>query len=195
MFFFTVPSRESDAAACERLAAPLANDLYRTCLRMMQDRQDAEDCVQETLLRAFRAFARFSGRSSFSTWIYRICVNTCLDALRTRRPQASLDLLREKGVDFPDTAASAYAALETAERRRLIREGLAQLPPEMRAVLVLRDMENKSVEETAQILRLPQGTVKSRLNRAREKLVRFLRKQPELIEPSSVQMTERRKND
>ena len=181
-------SRKRDTGQFERLAAESERQVYSVCFHMMGNREDAQDCAQEAMLRAFRAFDTFRRDASFSTWITRIAMNVCTDALRRRRDAVSLDSLREdQGFDVPDTAPTAYARLEEKERLRLLREGLSQLPPDLRQMIVLRDMQGKSYEEIARILEVPLGTVKSRVSRAREKLAAILKKSLELFSSPSVQ--------
>ena len=171
----------------ERLAAENERQVYAVCFHMMGNREDAQDCAQETMLRAFRAFASFRGDASFSTWITRIAMNVCTDALRKRRDAVSLDALREEqGFDPPDAAPTVYGRLEEKERLRLLREALSLLPADMREMIVLRDMQGKSYDEIAEILNLPLGTVKSRINRAREKLSVILKNSSELFSSRSV---------
>ncbi|MBR3016674.1 MAG: sigma-70 family RNA polymerase sigma factor [Clostridia bacterium] len=171
----------------ERLAAENERQVYSVCYHMMGNREDAQDCAQEAMLRAFKAFGSFRRDASFTTWITRIAMNACTDALRKRRPSASLDAMREEtNFDVPDTAPTAYARLEQKERMRLLREGLDQLPEDMRQVIVLRDMRGMAYDEIAETLELPLGTVKSRVNRAREKLGGILQKSSELFSSQSV---------
>ena len=101
----------SRAEQFEAMAAEYERPIYLLCLRMMGNREDAQDCAQEALLRAFRAFDRFRDGASPKTWLYRIAYNTCIDELRRRRGVVSLDTLREGGFDVPDaTAERAYAS-------------------------------------------------------------------------------------
>lgn len=179
-------SKRTAAEDFERLALGAEKQVYLTCLRMMRSREDAEDAAQETMLRAYRAFSSFRNDSKFHTWIDRIAVNTCLDLIRKKRATVSLDMLRDEGFDAPDGKASVYTLFDSRERMRLLKEGLDLLPDDMRTVIVLRDMEGRSMEEIASLLSLPQGTVKSRLNRARKKLCQFLFQNAELFDRSSV---------
>ena len=180
-------SRKQSAEQFERLASEHERQVYATCYHMMGNREDALDCAQETMLRAFRAFDSFRRDAQFSTWICRIAMNVCIDALRKRRDALSLDALREEtGFDVKDDAPGAYARLEERERKRLLQEGLAALPPEMRQMIVMRDVQGLSYEEVARMLELPLGTVKSRINRAREKLSAILKKSSELFSSHSV---------
>ena len=180
-------SQKQDTGQFERLAAENERQVYAVCFHMMGSREDAQDCAQEAMLRAYRAFGSFREEASFSTWITRIAMNVCIDALRSRRDAVSLDALREdQGFDVPDAAPTAYARLEEKERLRLLREGLAPLPHDMRQLIVLRDMQGKSYEEIGEILQVPLGTVKSRISRAREKLAVILKKSSELFCSPSV---------
>lgn len=181
---FAVQSR---AERFEALAAPQEKRVYAVCYHMMGNREDAMDCAQEAMLKAFRAFDSFRGEAGFATWLTRIAVNTCTDALRKRSNVVSLDAMREDtGFDVPDEEPSPYTQMEAAERRRLLREGMEALPPEMRQMIVLRDVEGMRYEEVAQAMQVPLGTVKSRISRAREKLSGILRKSSELFSSQSV---------
>ena len=151
-------SKKRETEQFERLAGESERQVYAVCFHMMGSREDAQDCAQETMLRAYKAFGSFRRDASFSTWITRIAINVCTDALRKRRPVSSLDAMREEtNFDLPDTGPTAYAQLEQKERLR-IAEGLS----------------------------LPLGTVKSRVNRAREKLSAILQKSSELFSSHSV---------
>lgn len=177
----------SRAEEFEALAAPEEKRVYAICYHMMGNREDALDCAQETMLRAFRAFDSFRQDARFSTWISRIATNVCLDALRKRRDVVSLEAIREeKGYDPADPAPGVYARLERKERMRLLGEVMEQLPPEMRQVITLREMEGLAYDEIAQVMELPLGTVKSKVNRARERLCRILQKSSELFSSRSV---------
>ncbi len=180
-------SKKQETEQFERLAGESERQVYAVCWHMMGNRPDAEDCAQETMLRAFRAFGSFRRDASFSTWITRIAMNVCTDALRKRRPAASLDAMRdETNFDVPDTAPTAYAQLEQKERLRLLREGLDQLPEDMRQMIILRDMRGMNYDDISQTLDIPLGTVKSRVSRAREKLCAILQKSSELFSSHSV---------
>ncbi len=171
----------------ERLASQHERQVYAACYHMLGNREDAQDCAQETMLRAFRAFESFRGEASFGTWITRIAMNVCADELRKRRNVYSLDTLREEsGLDIPDEGPGVYARLEEKERLRLLREALEKLPPDMRELIVLRDMQGRSYEEIGEIISAPLGTVKSRISRAREKLAQLLKKSSELFSSQSV---------
>ncbi len=180
-------SRRQNVEQFEYLAGKNERQVYAVCYHMMGNREDAQDCAQETMLRAFRAFNSFRRDASFSTWVTRIAMNVCTDALRKRRPVISLDQAREeKGLDIPDEAPTAYAKLEEKERLRLLREALQQLPEDARQMIVLRDIRGMSYDDIAEAMKLPLGTVKSRVSRAREKLSALLKQSSELFSSSSV---------
>ncbi len=169
------------------MAAPCEKKVYFTCLRMLGNEQDAQDCAQETMLRAFRAFESFRGDASFSTWIIRIAMNCCNDFLRKQKNVVSLDGLQEEtGYQEVDRGKGPYQQLEDKERMRLLHAAIRQLKEEYRQLIVLRDMQHFSYEEIADMLNLSLGTVKSRLNRARKELCEILRKHAELFPFRSV---------
>ncbi len=169
------------AAACEK-----QGDF--TCLRMLGHEEDAKDCAQEAMLRAFRAFDSFRGEAAFSTWIIRIAMNCCNDFLRKRKEIVSLETMQEEtGYEAVDKAAGPYQQLEQKERLRLLHAALQKIKPEFRQLIVLRDMQGFSYEELAETLNLSLGTVKSRLNRARTELCEILQENAELFPFGSVQ--------
>lgn len=170
-------AKRGEAAAFEQLAGPLEGMVYRLCLHMLRQPQEAEDAAQEAMLRAYRALPRFMGVSRFSTWLYRIAKNTCLDRLRRQKTageSVSLEHLREGGYDAPDRAAPPDERHEQIESQRRIAAAIERLPDDMRALLLLRFGENLSYDELSACLHLPPGTVKSRLSRARDKLRKIL---------------------
>ena len=167
--------RRGKAERFEALAAQHERMVYLLCLRMMGNREDAQDCAQDTLLHAYRAFERFRGEANAKTWLYRIAYNTCVDALRRRRGEASLDALREEGFEVQETRLpQPEEAVMRRDLRAQIEAGLALLPPDQRAVIILRDFQQMPYEEIASVLEINEGTVKSRLNRAREKIKKYL---------------------
>ena len=167
--------RKSQAERFEEMAREHERMLYLLCLRMTGHPQDAQDCAQEALLRAYRAFDTFRGQSSAKTWLYRIAYNACLDFLRKRRDTASLDQLREAGFDPADSRMPQPGdRLERQELRQQIEYALTLLSEDQRAVIVLRDFQQLPYEEIAAILEVGEGTVKSRLSRAREKMKNIL---------------------
>ncbi len=166
-------ARKGSATAFEALAAPLEGAVYRLCLRLLRNPADAQDAAQEALLRAYRAMPGFRGGSSFATWLYRIARNVCMDALKSARvkhERASLDALGEAGYDPPADAPAPDEQYEQAARQDALREAIARLPEDQRTLLALRYGEGYDYGQLSQALRLPVGTVKSRLSRAKERL-------------------------
>ena len=144
--------------------------VFSVCLRIMGDREQALDATQETFLTVFRKAKQFKGDSALGTWIYRIAVNTCYDLLRKRKRRAS-DPMPEH---FEPEDSSATEEVESAALRPEIRAALASIPPEFRAAVVLSDIEGMTMPETAEVLGVPVGTVKSRIFRGRRLLAKQL---------------------
>jgi RNA polymerase sigma-70 factor, ECF subfamily len=156
--------------------------LFRTAWSILKDRNEAEDAVQAAYLSAFGALDRFEGRSSLSTWLTRIVINEALGRLRSeqRRRQnlehqgvAVLDSYREMLMGGSQSQAPD-AALAQEQVRRLLEHAVGKLPDEFRTVFVMREIESMSGEETAEVLGIPVGTVKTRLLRARRRLRELL---------------------
>jgi RNA polymerase sigma-70 factor (ECF subfamily) len=166
-------ARRGDRPALDRLLTDARPRLLAVALRVVRDRDDAEDVVQEALLKVCRSLKRFEGRSSFSTWLHRIVVNAALDRLRrhgARRERPADD-------DDRDVAPADKVDEQTPERvvsRRetgaVVRGALARLSPIHREVLELREFEGESYRDLARLVRCPVGTVMSRLHHARHKL-------------------------
>ena len=170
-------ARRGDVAAFEQLLAPLMQPALVLAVRLLGDRQLAEDVAQDALLKAFTGIRHFRGDARFATWIFRIVHNACTDAIRyrARRPQASLDA--GGSGEHPGPAAEPAdpapgpedVALERHGRAALL-AAITALSPEYRAVVLLRDVQGLSYEEVAAITGQNLGTVKSRLHRARAAL-------------------------
>lgn len=175
------PSGEADTALIERYLrgdVDAFNDLMRAhedrvfaiCLRMLRDRDAALDATQETFITVFRKVDRFAGHSAFSTWLYRVAVNTCYDQAR-RRGRRPVEPLPEGLDPADDTAATA---LESVEMRPDLERALAGLPAEFRSAVVLCDAQGLSLLTASEILGVPVGTVKSRVFRGRRLLAEAL---------------------
>ena len=144
--------------------------LYPTVLRLAGCAEDAQDLVQEAFLRGYEKLGRFHGESSFYTWIYRIAVNLALSDRRRRRPCASLSAGPNGEASDPPAdvdESDPSLPLERAERERLVQDALGALAPDHRAVVVMKEYDGLRYEEIAAVLRIPVGTVRSRLHRAR----------------------------
>ena len=168
---------QGDTDAFEALVKANEKGVYNLALRMLGNAEDALDASQEAFFRAYRALASFRGDSKFSVWLYRLTSNVCLDMLRKagRFQQTSLTGEdEEEELPIPDSRFDPQEALERAEVRRAVQEGLQKLDPLFREALVLRDVNGLSYEEIAQALDLEPGTVKSRIFRARRRLAALL---------------------
>lgn len=150
--------------------------IYNLCLRMTGNPEDAADMTQEAFLKAWRSLSSFQFESSFSTWLYRLASNTCLDYLRSlkRRPQCSLTVEDDEGeeqvLDVTDEAPTPEEALLSAEELSQLVHALSQLDASQRQIITLRVVNDLSYAEIAEILDVKEGTVKSRLARARDNL-------------------------
>lgn len=177
-----------DAAAFNRLMEQHERRMYAVALRMCGNREDAQDCLQEAMLRVYRAIGGFKGQSSFSTWVYRITMNTCLDELRRKknRQSTSLDSLLDMGWSPSDDTNAPEKQAMRSELRRNLNRAIQELPEEMRSAVVLRDIQGFSYEEIAHMLEINVGTIKSRISRGREKLREKMRENAELFDMSNV---------
>ena len=165
-----------DGQAFEALVKANEKGVYNLALRMLGNAQDALDASQEAFFKAYKALGNFRGDSKFSVWLYRLTSNVCLDMLRKagRYDETSLTGEDEEDLPLPDSRFDPQAALERAEVRRAVREGLERLDPIFRQALVLRDVSGLTYDEIGQALDLEAGTVKSRIFRARRKLAAYL---------------------
>ncbi|MFQ5749383.1 MAG: sigma-70 family RNA polymerase sigma factor [Planctomycetota bacterium] len=178
------PDAATAAGQLEALFLNFAPKVYRLALRCGLDAQEAEDGVQEVFLKVRRRLHTFRGEAALSTWLYQVALNTLRDhrrrVLRQTRPQPlSLitDARGELNADDPMPQPPELAARE--ERCLLVREALDRLPAKFREVLVLRELEGLSYRDIARVLNLAQGTVESRIFRARERLARELMRRKE----------------
>lgn len=159
-----------------------ATRIYGVCFSVLGNHADAQDCVQEAFLKAFRTMNRFQFASSFYTWLYRIALNSCYDLLRHNQRHLAQSL--DEPVQTPDGEQAFQLAdhqplpdvqVESQETVALVRRALAMLPEHLQRIIVLRDLEGLPYERIAEIEHLREGTVKSRLFRARIQLADRLR--------------------
>jgi len=179
---------DGDAQAFNELMAAHERRMYAVALKTCANREDAQDCLQEAMLRIYRSISSFKGQSSFSTWVYRITMNTCLDELRRRknRPNTSLDNLLESGWSpSDDRDGPEKYAIRMLKQKKLM-QFIDELPEDMRSAVVLRDIEGYAYEDIAEQLKANVGTIKSRISRGREKLREKILSHPELFDKYSV---------
>ncbi len=162
-----------DMSAFEELVSSNYNHIYNLCYRMMRNSHDAEDMLQESMLKSWRKLNSFKKSSSFSTWLHKIAVNTCLDEIRKRKDkQMSVEEMGEHGKHIIDAKSSNFD--ERSIKKDEIKNALSNLKERERIMIVLKDIQGYSYEEMAQILRCPTGTIRSRLARARSAMVKIL---------------------
>jgi RNA polymerase sigma-70 factor (ECF subfamily) len=176
---------DGDVAGFEKLVSRYQNKIMGYVGRMTNgDREEAEDITQEAFIKAYRNLDSFRGQASFSTWLYKIATNLCIDRARTRkrRPQQaySLDEPFDKeeeggGREIADTRFEPSKGVERDELRSLVRQTVAEMPEKQRQVLIMCDLQGMPYENIAEVLSIPLGTVKSRIFHARADLARRLK--------------------
>ena len=165
---------KGDRQAFDEIVRRYGSKMINLAYQITGDRDLAEDIGQETFFRAYRSAPRYREISKFSTWLYTIAINLCRNELRKRKFRIfSLEGMAEREedektrIDVVDDGLKPDAELERKELGRMIREAIASLPEKFRTPLVLRDIQGLAYDEIGRILNLPEGTVKSRINRAR----------------------------
>ncbi|HEX7975678.1 MAG TPA: sigma-70 family RNA polymerase sigma factor [Anaerolineales bacterium] len=172
--------RAGDRTEFARLVEAYSGVIYRLAIKMLDNPQDAEDVLQETFIKAYRHLSGFDGRSSLSTWLYRIATNEALMMLRRRKDNlVSID--EPSGPDedqeprqIIDWCCLPEEELLSAEARTYLDQAIDNLPPSLRVVFLLRDIEGLSTQETGEVLNLSETAVKTRLSRARLRLRELL---------------------
>lgn len=168
--------RDRDERAFRELLELHRDRVYNITFRMLGNRAEAEDVAQEVFISVFKTIDQFREESKFSTWLYRVAVNHCKNRIKylARRHDRDRDELDENvqhangaSAGVPIRAAQPDRALEGAQMERLLQDAIGNLDDDHRIVVVLRDVEDLSIEEICEITGLPDGTVKSRLHRAR----------------------------
>ena len=169
-----------DQDAFAQLVERYAGMVYSLALQRVGAHHDAEDIAQTVFFKAWKALPGYRGEAALSTWLYRLTSNVCIDHLRREKRQRTVPLTRlddedgERPLDLPDPDPGPEERAEQSERRAALRRAVAQLPEDQRAALLLRESGGLSYSEIAAALRVPEGTVKSRIARARLQLREIL---------------------
>ena len=168
-------ARNGDMDAFEELVRKYESKVYGITSRMLSYSEDAKDAAQDTFLKAYRSINNFRGDSKFSTWLYRITNNVCLDYLRKHDRRALSLSVDDDGngesriVDIA-SEINVEEAVEGAEFSSLVQKAIDKLPLQHKAMIVMRDVQDLSYTDISILMKLPEGTVKSRINRARKNL-------------------------
>ena len=182
-------ARRGELPAFEELVRRHEKRVYAVALRSSGSPEDAEDITQEVFLRAWRSIEEFRGDSGFSTWLFRITMNLCVDHARHKHAQPQTQPLvmgeEESERQLPDTAPTPEEHLDNSELGRELAAALDEVSEEHRRIVLLRDVSGMSYTEIAEVLEISEGTVKSRLSRARIALRKVLLRRGNLL-PSAA---------
>ena len=167
-----------DNAAWELVVARYRRKVFHIAYKFTGRHDEAEDLTQEIFLKIFRSLEKFNRDADFSTWLSSVARNFCIDHYRASKREKEVVVEDLVAFDLAPAAAGSnpHRALEDRDRRSFLRRGLDLLPEKLREAVILRDLQGLSYQEMADHLRLPEGTVKSRINRGREELSRLLLK-------------------
>ncbi|MCR4437043.1 MAG: sigma-70 family RNA polymerase sigma factor [Clostridiales bacterium] len=181
-------AKNGDVFAYESLIEGYQKKVFNLALRMVGNREDASELAQEVFIRVYKSLKGFKEQSQFSTWIYKITTNVCLDELRKRKNRNITSLDEEIKLEdseikrqIEDDKPTPEMIVEKNELKKVVSDAIKLLSDEHRTVIVMRDIQGFSYEEIARIINCPEGTVKSRLNRARLALKEILKGKAELL--------------
>ncbi|MAT39170.1 MAG: RNA polymerase subunit sigma-24 [Ectothiorhodospiraceae bacterium] len=178
---FIAAALAGDQEAYSQIVKKYRNSIYHLIVRMIGYNHEAEDLTQEAFIKAFNSLASFNDEYAFSTWLYKIATNNCIDHLRKKKLQTfSINkpintLEGETTFEIPDTSYEPDKDIVQSQQSSTIQDAIEKLPDKYRRVIIMRHQEEKSYEEIAEELDLPLGTVKAHIFRAREMLYKNLR--------------------
>jgi RNA polymerase sigma-70 factor (ECF subfamily) len=186
-------SAEGDIDAFETLIQSHQKKVYNIALRMTKNPEDAQELSQDAFVRAFIAIKKFRGDSSFATWLYRITMNVCTDFLRKRNKASVISIEQsvyesQQTMQLADNEPGPDEISEKNQLKKLVKEAMDLLPPEHRQVLILRDLLDMTYKDIANTLSINEGTIKSRINRARENLKKVITSRSELFQDYVVKL-------
>ena len=167
-------AKSGNLEAFEQLILQYEKRIYNYCYRMTNSQEDAEDLAQEIFIKVYKNLKSFKGNSKFSTWIYRIAYNTCIDKYR-KKEVATVSLTlnsdeEEKEIDLPSNDPLPEERIVSREEYDVVCECISELKPEYKNAVILRDIQNYTYDEIAEILNIHLGTVKSHISRGRASL-------------------------
>ncbi|WP_176758854.1 RNA polymerase sigma factor [Alkaliphilus peptidifermentans] len=170
-------SQQGDMDSFEKLIQPYQKKAFNIAYRMLGNLEDANDVTQEALIKIYKSIDKFKGNSQFSTWLYSIVSNSCIDYIRKNRKGKILYLDKDYDsgegtyqLEVPDEENTPEYLLERKETQNMIQDAINQLNYEHREVIILREIEGFTYQEISEILKCSEGTVKSRISRARSSL-------------------------
>jgi RNA polymerase sigma-70 factor (ECF subfamily) len=179
-------AKEGDNKAFEELVKRTQDKIYNLGLKLLGNKDDVLDLLQETYIKAYENLPKFEGRSSFSTWLYRIATNFALMKLRKEKyKKISIDEIKEAAdgnykLEIPDWSNSPYFQYKNEELKEILNEAINSLPPKYKTIFILHDIEGLSIPEISEILSLSMPTIKTRIHRSRlylrEKLSEYFKK-------------------
>ncbi len=176
-------AQKGDSHAFEALIEAHFKQIYNIAFRMTNNPDDAADMTQEVMLKLFRNIGSFSGNSKFSTWVYRVATNTCLDELKKINRKSAISLQNEIETDdggytmeIEDNSLTPEQSAEQNELKDIVAKAIAKLNDDHKTIIILRDIRGFSYDEIARIIGTSEGTVKSRLSRARAQLKNIVEK-------------------
>ena len=188
-------AKSGDIEAFENLIEGYSKKVFNIAFRMLGNYEDANELAQEVFIKIFKGLKNFKEESTFSTWVNRITTNTCLDEIRKRKNKMNISLDEELQLDtgevhlqIVDNSPSPEQLYEQKEMKNTVMQALDRLSGEHRAVIVLRELQELNYDEISLILKCPVGTVKSRINRARQELREILLNKRELITKEYVKI-------
>ena len=186
-------SARGDVDAFETLIGSHQKKVYNIALRMTKNPEDAQELAQDAFVRAFISIKKLRGDSSFATWIYRITMNVCTDFLRKRSKGTVISLEQtgdetEQTIQLADDNPGPDEISEKNQLKQLVREAMELLLPEHQQVLILRDLMDMTYKDIAYTLNVNEGTIKSRINRARDNLKKVITERSELFQGYVVKL-------
>ncbi len=187
-------AQHGDPEAFEQLITPLEQLIWRICWHYTGNRESAEDCGQETMIRIWRSLDSYRGDCALESWVYRIAANCCMDYLRKKKRDKSVSMepMQEQGFDPADPSPGTEEQVVAADEQKRLREAITMLPEDQREALIMTQLEKVPYEEAARLLGVSEGTIKSRVNRAKARLKEILSGERELSPPGNVKIDERR---